>query len=134
MVDAYVVSNLQESLGLTDEQFVKAHPAREEAAARAARQPDGARRACCARCAAAAAGRRCGAAGDRAAASSRRRSTPRAPSARAATSTRSTRVFTPVQQAKFRVMESEVEQRMRELLNQARHARPGPRPKNAPPE
>jgi len=43
-------------------------------------------------------------------------------------------LFTPVQQAKYRVLESEVEQRMRELLNRARAARPGPRPKNAPPE
>ena len=43
-------------------------------------------------------------------------------------------LFTPVQQAKYRVLESEVEQRMRELMNRARAARPGQRPKNVPPE
>ena len=43
-------------------------------------------------------------------------------------------LFTPIQQAKYRVLESEVEQRMRELMNRARAARPGQRPKNVPPE
>ncbi len=36
MVDAYVVSNLQESLDLTDEQFVKSAPEREAASRRPA--------------------------------------------------------------------------------------------------
>ena len=43
-------------------------------------------------------------------------------------------LLTPIQQAKYRVLESEVEQRMRELMNRARAARPGPRQKAAPPE
>jgi hypothetical protein len=43
-------------------------------------------------------------------------------------------LLTPIQQAKYRVLESEVEQRMRELMNRARAARPGQRPRTAPPE
>ena len=39
-------------------------------------------------------------------------------------------LLTPIQQAKYRVLEGEVEQRMRELMNRARAARPGQRPKD----
>ena len=41
----------------------------------------------------------------------------------------------PIQQAKYRVLEGEVEQRVRELTNRARAVRPGPRQRNgAPPQ
>ncbi len=43
-------------------------------------------------------------------------------------------LLTPLQQAKYRVLESEVEQRMRELLSRARAARPGQRQRPAPPQ
>ncbi|HEY8233952.1 MAG: hypothetical protein ACHP85_20450 [Burkholderiales bacterium] len=44
-------------------------------------------------------------------------------------------VLTPLQQAKYRVLEGEVERRMRELANRAREARPGARQRgNAPPQ
>jgi hypothetical protein len=44
-------------------------------------------------------------------------------------------VLTPLQQAKYRVLEGEVERRMRELANRVREARPGPRQRgNAPPQ
>ena len=36
-------------------------------------------------------------------------------------------VLTPIQQAKYRVLEVEVEQRLRELMSRAREARPGAR-------
>jgi hypothetical protein len=42
-------------------------------------------------------------------------------------------LFTPIQQAKYRVLESDVEQRLRELMNRARAARSGQRPRNDPP-
>ncbi len=54
MVDAYVVSNMQESLGLSDEQFAKAIPLVKKLQTRAPRLPDRAR-ACDARAASAAA-------------------------------------------------------------------------------
>lgn len=41
-------------------------------------------------------------------------------------------LLTPLQQAKYRVLESEVEQRMRELLSRARAARPGQRQRPEP--
>jgi hypothetical protein len=41
-------------------------------------------------------------------------------------------LFTPIQQAKYRVLEGEVEQRVRELTNRARGARSGERPRNEP--
>lgn len=42
--------------------------------------------------------------------------------------------LSPLQQAKYRVLEGEVERRMRELANRVRGARPGPRQRdNAPP-
>jgi hypothetical protein len=44
-------------------------------------------------------------------------------------------VLSPLQQAKYRVLEGEVEQRMRALANRARQARPGARPRgDAPPQ
>ncbi len=42
-------------------------------------------------------------------------------------------LFGPIQQAKYRVLEGEVEQRMRELTNRARAARPRARQQNEPP-
>jgi hypothetical protein len=41
-------------------------------------------------------------------------------------------LFTPIQQAKYRVLEGEIEQRVRELTNRARGMRPGARPMNEP--
>ena len=41
-------------------------------------------------------------------------------------------LLTPIQQAKFRVLEGEVEQRVRELTNRARAARPGARQRGEP--
>ena len=43
-------------------------------------------------------------------------------------------LLTPLQQAKYRVLESEVEQRMRELLRRARASRPGQRQRQEPPQ
>jgi hypothetical protein len=119
MVDAYVVSNLQESLGLSDEQFARAIPLVKRVQ------------------------------GDRRAYQMERARTVRemrrllrqggAPEAQVldllgqlkkldvdgpAQARRSLEqldaVLTPVQQAKYRVLELEVEQRMRELMNRVR--------------
>jgi hypothetical protein len=43
-------------------------------------------------------------------------------------------LLTPLQQAKYRVLESEVEQRMRELLSRARAGRARPRQRAEPPQ
>jgi hypothetical protein len=127
MVDAYIVSNLQESLGLTDEQFVKALPLVKRLLA------------------------------DRRTLVERRRQALRdlrqmfqAGSATEATVAERLRevkaleveegqtlrrnlealdaVLSPVQQAKFRVMEVEIEQRIREIMAQARQRRRGEPP------
>ena len=129
MVDAYMVSNLQESLGLTDEQFVKALPLVKRLLS------------------------------ERREVAERRRETLRdlrqmlqsgaATEAKVAERLREVKalenderektkrnldgvdsVLTPLQQAKFRVMEVEIEQKIRELLNQARQRR---RPGEPPP-
>ena len=122
MIDAYIVSNLQESLGLTDEQFVKALPLVKRLLS------------------------------ERRDLTEARRATLRelrqmfqsggATEARVAERLREVKalenderektkrnvdavdgVLTPLQQAKFRVMEVEIEQKIRELLNQARQRR-----------
>jgi Spy/CpxP family protein refolding chaperone len=129
MVDAYIVSNLQESLSLTDEQFVKTLPLVKRLLS------------------------------DRRELAEARRQALRelrqmlqsgsATEARVADRLREVKglenderektkrdldaldgVLTVVQQAKFRVMEVEIEQKIRELLNQARQRR---RPGDIPP-
>jgi hypothetical protein len=132
MVDAYVVSNMQESLGLSDEQFAKAIPLvkklqreRRDYLMERGRVMREMRRLL-----------RQGGAVEPQVIELLKQS--KALDAEGPERTRRNfdaldAHFTPVQQAKYRVLESEVEQRMRELLNRARAARPGPRPKNAPP-
>jgi len=122
MVDAYIVSNLQESLGLTDEEFVKLLPLvkRLQSERRASMQ------------------------GRRNAVRELRRllESGTATEAQVAEHLREVKheeiegpekvrkitegidaALTPLQQAKFRVLESDVERRIREIIGQAR--RPG---------
>lgn len=122
MIDAYIVSNLQESLGLTDEQFVKVLPLVKRLLS------------------------------ERRQLAEERRATIRqlrqlfqsggATEAKVAERLREVKALeaeecdktkrnleamdgalTPLQQAKFRVMEVEIEQKIRELLTQARQRR-----------
>ena len=133
MVDAYLVSNMQESLGLSDEQFAKAIPLvkklqhdRRDYLMERGRVLREMRRLL-------------------------RQGGPvepqvvdllkQAKALDAEGPERSRRnlealdaLLTSIQQAKYRVLEGEVEQRLRELMNRARAARPGQRPKGAPPE
>jgi len=128
MVDAYVVSNLQESLGLGDEQFAKAIPLvkklqhdRRDYLMERGRMVREMRRLL-------------------------RQGGPVEPQVLDLLKQvkaldvegpeRSRRnlealdaLFNPIQQAKYRVLEGEVEQRVRELMNRARAARPGMRPR-----
>jgi Spy/CpxP family protein refolding chaperone len=127
MVDAYIVSNLQESLGLTDEQFVKILPLvkRLQSDRRAAWQGRG-----------------------RAVRELRRllesgtateaqvdeqlrevkREEIEGPERIRRTTEGIDAALTPLQQAKFRVLESDVERRIREMIGQARRQRmTGPR-------
>ena len=133
MVEAYVVSNMQESLGLRDEQFARAIPlvkklqrARRDYLLERGRLMREMRRLL----------RQGGAVEPQVTELLKQ-----AKALEAEGPERTRRdlealdaLFTPVQQAKYRVLESEVEQRMRELMNRARAARPGQRPKNVPPE
>jgi hypothetical protein len=133
MVDAYVVSNMQESLGLSDEQFAKSIPLvkklqrdRRDYQLERGRLMREMRRLL----------RQGGAVEPRVTELLKQ-----AKALEAEGPERTRRdlealdaLFTEVQQAKYRVLESDVEQRMRELLNRARAARPGQRPKNVPPE
>ena len=103
MVDAYLVSNLQESLDLSDDQFAKAIPLvkklqreRREHLLERARVMREMRRLL------------------------RQGGSPESP------------VLDLLQQAKYRVLEGEVEQRVRELSSRARAARPGTRQRSAP--
>jgi hypothetical protein len=133
MVEAYVVSNMQESLGLSDEQFAKAIPLvkklqrdRRDHLLERGRVMREMRRLL----------RQGGAVEPQV--------TELLKQAKALESEGPERtrrnlealdaLFTPVQQAKYRVLEGDVEQRMRELLNRARASRPGQRPKSSPPE
>ncbi len=124
MVDAYLVSNMQESLGLSDDQFAKAIPLvkklqreRREYLMERGRMTREMRRLLS------------------------QGGGPEAPvlellqqakKLEADGPERTRRnletldaVLTPIQQAKYRVLEGEVEQRVRELTNRARAARPG---------
>ena len=122
MVDAYIVSNLQESLGLTEEQFVKALPLvkrllvdrRELAEAR--RQTLRELRQMF----------QSGAATE-AKVGERLREVKALEADEREKTKRNLEgvdgVLTPLQQAKFRVMDVEIEQKIRELLSQARQRR-----------
>ena len=122
MIDAYIVSNLQESLGLADEQFVKVLPLVKRLLTE----------------------RRELAEGRRAALRELRQlfQSGGATEAKVADRLRDVKAFeaeerdktkrnlealdgalTPLQQAKFRVMEVEIDQRIRDLLMQGRHRR-----------
>jgi hypothetical protein len=128
MVDAYIVSQLQESLGLTDDQFVKALPLVKQLQADRrkyflgrARLLREMRRLL-----------RSGSATEAEVVGKLKEL--RAMDAEGPDRTRTglealDRVLTPVQQAKYRVLEVEVEQRMRELMSRAREGRPGARPR-----
>jgi hypothetical protein len=126
MVDAYVVSNLQESLGLTDDQFAKAIPLvkrlqaeRREYYLERTRKVREMRRLL----------RRGGATEAQVLGLLQQ---VKALDAEGPARTRKNlealdAVLSPIQQAKFRVLELEVEQRMRELMSRARRrgVRPG---------
>jgi hypothetical protein len=132
MVDAYVVSNLQESLGLSDEQFARAIPLvknlqrdRREYLLERGRLMREMRRLL-------------QQGGEveppvlellRQAKQLEAEGPERARRSLEALDA----LLTPIQQAKYRVLEGDVEQRMRELMNRARAARPGARQRNAPP-
>lgn len=129
MVDAYIVSQLQESLGLTDDQFVKALPLvkklqadRREYFLDRARLLRELRRLL-----------RSGSATETEVVGKLKAL--KALDAEGPAKTRSElealdAVLTEVQQAKYRVLEVEVEQRMRELMSRAREARPARRRQN----
>jgi Spy/CpxP family protein refolding chaperone len=118
MVDAYVMSNLQESLGLTDEQFAKAVPLvkklqteRREYVVERTRKVREMRRLL-----------RQGGASEAQVVQLLREI--KALDAEGPAATRRNldaldAVLTPIQQAKFRVLELEVEQRLRELVRRA---------------
>ena len=131
MVDAYLVSNMQESLGLSDDQFAKTIPLvkklqreRREYLMERGRVTREMRRLLS------------------------QGGSPEAPvlellqqakklEAEGPERTRRNlealdAVLTPIQQAKYRVLEGEVEQRVRELTNRARAARPGGRQRSDP--
>jgi len=131
MVDAYVVSNLQESLGLTDEQFAKAIPLvkkvqaeRREYLMERVRTTREMRRLL----------RQGGAVETQVlellqqAKALEAEGPERVRRSLAALDA----MLTPLQQAKYRVLEAEVEQRVRELANRARTARPGGRQPGEP--
>ena len=132
MVDAYVVSNMQESLGLSDQQFAQAIPLvkrlqreRREYLAERGRLLREMRRLL----------QQGGAVEPQVVELLKQ-----AKALDAEGPERSLRslealdaLLTPLQQAKYRVLESEVEQRMRELLSRARASRPGQRQRQEPP-
>ncbi len=133
MVDAYVVSNMQESLGLSDEQFVKAIPLvkklqreRREYLFERGRVLREMRRLL-----------RQGGAVETQVLDLLKQA--RALDAEGPERTRRNlealdALLSPIQQAKYRVLEGEVEQRMRELMNRTRAVRPAPRQRNQLPE
>jgi len=128
MVDAYVISNLQESLGLTDEEFAKVVPlvqklqtGRRQYLVERTRKIREMRRLL-----------HQGGASEAQVLDLLRQV--KALDAEGAAATRRDlealdAALTPIQQAKFRVLELEVEQRMRELVRRA-----GPRPGGRPPQ
>jgi hypothetical protein len=122
MVDAYVVSNLQESLGLSEAEFVKLLPIvrrlqteRREAAHKRIQAVQELRRAL-----------RAGNSTESQVASLLR-DVKTAEAEEAATTKRNRdavdAALTPLQQAKFRVMETEVEHKLRELMAEMRQKR-----------
>jgi hypothetical protein len=133
MVDAYVLSNLQESLGLSDEQFARAIPLvktlqrdRREYLAERGRLVREMRRLL----------QQGGAVEPQVLELLKQAKTLDAegPERSRRSLAALDALLTPLQQAKYRVLESEVEQRMRELLSRARAARPGQRQRTQPPE
>ena len=132
MVDAYVVSNLQESLGLTDEQFAKAIPLVKKLQSERREYLLGRTRAVREL-------RRLFQQGG--ATESRvvellneiRTLDAEGPERTRRNMAALAAMLTPLQQAKYLVLEGDVEQRMRELMNRARAARPGGRQGDRPP-
>ena len=131
MVDAYLVSNMQESLGLSDEQFAKAIPLvkklqreRREYLIERNRVMRELRRLL-------------QQGGSREAPVLELLQEAKKLDAEGPERTRRNlealdTLLTPLQQAKYRVLEAEVELRVRELTNRARAERLGARPRNAP--
>jgi hypothetical protein len=131
MVDAYLVSNLQESLGLSDEQFAKAIPVvkklqrerREYLLERVRLMREM---------------RRLMQQGGVAEApvlellQQAKKLESEGPERTRRNLEALDALLTPMQQAKYRVLEGEVEQRVRELTNRARAARPGARQRGNP--
>lgn len=133
MVDAYVVSNLQESLGLTDEQYARVLPLVTKlqgerrqyfvARGRALREMR----------------RLLRSGGATEAQVLERLERLKALDADGPAGVRKSveavdALLTPLQQAKYRVLEAEVEQRLRELMGRAREGRSGARSRRSPPE
>jgi hypothetical protein len=132
MVDAYVVANMQESLGLSDEQFARAIPVvkklqrdRREHLLERARVMREMRRLL----------RQGGAVEPQVLEllEQAKRLEAEGPERARRNLEALDALLTPIQQAKFRVFEGEVEQRVRELANRARGARPGARQRSQPP-
>jgi Spy/CpxP family protein refolding chaperone len=127
MVDAYIISNLQESVGLTDEQFVKVLPLVKRFQQERRETGDARRRALREMRALLQAG---GQSGERVA---ERLGEVKALETQEGDQIRRNieaidGVLTPVQQAKFRIMQIEVEQKIREILQEVRQRRRGDRP------
>ena len=133
MVDAYIMSNLQESLGLTDEQFVKLLPLVKRLQSERRASMQGRRRAV----------RELrqllesGTATEAQVAEQLRevkREEVEGPERVRKTTEGIDGALTPLQQAKFRVLESDVERRIREIIGQARRqGMLGPRGTKQPP-
>lgn len=127
MVDAYIISNLQESVGLTDEQFVKVLPLVKRFQQERRETGDARRRALRDLRALLQAG---GQSGESVAGKLRE---VKALETQEGDQIRRNieaidGVLTPVQQAKFRIMQIEVEQKIREILQEVRQRRRGDRP------
>lgn len=127
MVEAYIVSNLQESVGLTDEQFVKVLPLVKRLQQERRETGDERRRALREMRALLQAG---GANGEKV--TEKLREVKALETQEADQMRRNIEaidgVLLPLQQAKFRIMQLEVEQKIREILQEARQRRRGDRP------
>jgi hypothetical protein len=132
MVDAYVVSNMQESLELSDEQFAKAIPLvkklqreRREYLLERARVLREMRRLL----------RQGGTVESQVVAllQEAKQLDAEGPERTRRNLEALDALLSPIQQAKYRVLEGEVEQRMRELMNRARSGRTGPRQRSEQP-
>jgi len=127
MVDAYIVSNLQESVGLTDEQFVKVLPLVKRLQSERREAAEARRRALRElRDLLQAGGASEGKVADRL------REVKALETQEGEGLRRNLEaidaVLSPVQQAKFRIMQIEVEQKIREILQEVRQRRRGDRP------